>query len=104
MVPLLILKDVYKRQIEGLFNYIDPDGAEAKRLLDEGYKQDDWGVTLVKYADHYPNSNLLPGVKEGNVPPRYYWPIQFETLSKSDVYKRQIYHGTCLHCSFGLCA
>ena len=37
----------------------------------------------MKYADHYTNSNLLPGVKEGNVPPRYYWPIPFETLSKS---------------------
>lgn len=69
--------------IEGLFNYIDPDGAEAKKLLDEGYAKVDWGATLVKYADHYTNSNLLPGVKDGNVPPRYYWPIPFETLSKS---------------------
>ena len=69
--------------IEGLFNYIDPDGAEAKKLLDEGYAKVDWGATLVKYADHYTNSNLLPGVKDGNVPPRYYWRIPFETLSKS---------------------
>ncbi|MBV3124758.1 hypothetical protein KSU80_16485 [Phocaeicola dorei] len=81
--PVKVTGTDHNLAIEGLFNYIDPDGAEAKRLLDEGYTQDDWGVTLVKYADHYTNSNLLPGVKEGNVPPRYYWPIPFETLSKS---------------------
>ena len=81
--PVKVTGTDHNLAIEGLFNYIDPDGAEAKKLLDEGYTQDDWGVTLVKYADHYTNSNLLPGIKEGNVPPRYYWPIPFETLSKS---------------------
>lgn len=70
--------------IKGLFHYIDPQSAEAKALEDEGYAQSEWGITLVKYADHYTDSNLLPGVKEGNVPPRYYWPIPFETLSKSN--------------------
>lgn len=70
--------------IKGLFHYIDPESAEAKALEDEGYVKSDWGITLVKYADHYTDSNLLPGVKEGNVPPRYYWPIPFETLSKSN--------------------
>ena len=81
--PVKVTGTDHNLAIEGLFNYIDPNGTEAKKLFDEGYSKVDWGVTLVKYADHYTNSNLLPGVKEGNVPPRYYWPIPFETLSKS---------------------
>ena len=81
--PVKVTGTDHNLAIEGLFNYIDPNGTEAKKLFDEGYAKVDWGVTLVKYADHYTNSNLLPGVKEGNVPPRYYWPIPFETLSKS---------------------
>lgn len=69
--------------IKGLFEYIDPNGAEAKALEADGYTKTDWGATIVKYADHYCNSNLLPGVAAGNVPPRYYWPMPFEVLSKS---------------------
>lgn len=70
--------------IKGLFNYIDPKGAEAAALESNGYKKADWGSTIVKYASHYGDTNLLPGVKDGNNPPRYYWPIPFETLSKSN--------------------
>lgn len=70
--------------IKGLFNYIDPKGAEAAALESNGYKKADWGSTIVKYAVHYSDANLLTGVKDGNVPPRYYWPIPFETLSKSN--------------------
>lgn len=69
--------------IKGLFEYIDPDGAEAAALEADGYTRVNWGIDLVTYSDHYCNSNLLPGVKEGNVPPRYYWPMPFEVLSKS---------------------
>ncbi len=69
--------------IKGLFRYIDPEGAEAKSLEADGYVKTDWGADIVKYADHYCNSNLLPGVKSGSVPPRYYWPLPFEVLSKS---------------------
>ena len=69
--------------IKGLFKYIDPNSAEAAALIAEGYKKVNWGVDLVKYKDHYTDTNLLPGVKAGNVAPRFYWPMPFETLTMS---------------------
>ena len=59
--------------IKGLFKYIDPNSAEAAALIAEGYEKVNWGVDLVKYKDHYTDTNLLPGVKAGNVAPRFYW-------------------------------
>lgn len=70
--------------IEGLFEYIDPESERAKQLEADGYVKTDWGKGIVDNADHYCNSNLLPGVKAGNVPPRYYFPIPFEVLSHSN--------------------
>mgnify|MGYP003210390125 FL=1 len=49
----------------------------------EGYEKVNWGVDLVKYKDHYTDTHLLPGVKAGNVAPRFYWPMPFETLTMS---------------------
>ena len=69
--------------IKGLFKYIDPNSAEAAALIAEGYEKVNWGVDLVKYKDHYTDTNLLPGVKAGNVAPRFYWPMPFETLTMS---------------------
>ncbi|MBN2166472.1 MAG: RagB/SusD family nutrient uptake outer membrane protein [Marinilabiliaceae bacterium] len=39
--------------IEGLFNYIDPNGAEATALIADGYTKVDWGSDLVSYYDEY---------------------------------------------------
>lgn len=39
--------------IEGLFAYIDPDGAEAKALEADGYQKVEWGKTLTDYYDEY---------------------------------------------------
>lgn len=39
--------------IKGLFNYIDPDGTEAKALEADGYSKVEWGSTLVEYYDEY---------------------------------------------------
>lgn len=69
--------------IKGFFKYIDPNGAEAAALIAEGYEKVNWGVDLVKYKDHYTDTHLLPGVKAGNVAPRFYWPMPFETLTMS---------------------
>lgn len=69
--------------IKGLFKYIDPNGSEAAALIAEGYEKVNWGVDLVKYKEHYTDTNLLPGVKAGNVAPRLYWPMPFETLTMS---------------------
>ena len=50
-----------------------------KKLLLTRLCKVDWGANIAKYAlIIIMNSNLLPGVSDSNVPPRYYWPIPFE--------------------------
>ncbi|WP_078063483.1 RagB/SusD family nutrient uptake outer membrane protein [Bacteroides ihuae] len=39
--------------IKGLFEYIDPEGAEAAALVADGYTKVSWGAELVKYYDEY---------------------------------------------------
>ena len=39
--------------IKGLFNYIDPNGAEAAALEADGYAKVNWGADLVTYYDEY---------------------------------------------------
>lgn len=39
--------------IKGLFNYIDPNGAEAAALIADGYAMVDWGASLVNAYDEY---------------------------------------------------
>jgi hypothetical protein len=53
--------------IEGLFRYIDPNGAEAKALEKAGYKKVNWGVDIVKNHDQY-NELIYNGYEEGQPP------------------------------------
>ena len=39
--------------IKGLFEYIDPNGAEAKALEAEGYERQDWGAAIVANDNEY---------------------------------------------------
>lgn len=68
--------------IKGLFNYIDPNGAEAASLQSSGYAKTNWGIDIVNNATSY-DRNILSGITSAGDPPRYYWPIPFETISKS---------------------
>lgn len=70
--------------IQGLFEYIDPDGDEAKALEADGYEKTSWGIDIVTYSDHYCNSNLLSGVASGDVAPRYYWALPSEIITSSN--------------------
>lgn len=69
--------------IKGLFNYINPQSAEATSLINDGYQVVAWGSYLVEYENSYLR-NLLSGIKDANTPPRYFNPIPFETLSQSN--------------------
>ncbi len=69
--------------IKGLFNYINPNGSEATSLKAEGYKLTNWGIDLVNNETSY-DRNILSGIKTADEPPRYYYPIPFETISKSN--------------------
>lgn len=69
--------------IQGLFSYINPSGTTASTLVTGGYKKVNWGVDLVTNATVY-NSNMLSAVVTADQPPRYYWPMPSETISKSN--------------------
>ena len=72
--------------IKGLFNYIDPNGAEATALVAAGYKKTAWGANITAYEDQYTN-NIFKGYTDAyysaGVPPRYLLPLSAETISKS---------------------
>lgn len=69
--------------IQGLFRYIDPNGAEAAALQAAGYVKTKWGIDIVNNYASY-KTNILSGITSAGDPPRYYWPIPFETISKSN--------------------
>lgn len=75
--------------IEGLFEYIDPDGEKAAELEAEGYKKTNWGIDMVSGKSQLWDYNILSGIEKSDVP-RYFQPIPFETLQQS---KGQITNG-----------
>ncbi|GAB6010339.1 RagB/SusD family nutrient uptake outer membrane protein [Dysgonomonas reticulitermitis] len=68
--------------IKGLFNYIDPNGTEAASLIADGYVLTNWAIDIVDNETSY-DRNILSGIKTTQDPPRYFYPIPFETISKS---------------------
>ncbi|QKJ30684.1 RagB/SusD family nutrient uptake outer membrane protein [Mucilaginibacter mali] len=68
--------------IQGLFRYINPSSAEATALQAAGYTKTNWGVDMANAVTVY-QRNILSGITSAGDPPRIYWPIPSETLSKS---------------------
>ncbi|WP_448702373.1 RagB/SusD family nutrient uptake outer membrane protein [Mucilaginibacter sp. AW1-3] len=68
--------------IQGLFRYINPLSAEATTLQAAGYVKTDWGIALANAVTVY-QRNILSGITSAGDPPRIYWPIPSETISKS---------------------
>nr|MCR4823963.1 RagB/SusD family nutrient uptake outer membrane protein [Bacteroidales bacterium] len=75
--------------IEGLFEYIDPDGAEAAALEAAGYKKCDWGSNMVKEKGTLWDYNMLSGIDYCSVPMVYH-PLPLTTIQQS---KGQITNG-----------
>jgi SusD family. len=73
-----VIGTAHNLAIQGLFTYIDPNGSSVP----SGYTKTNWGVDIVSNATII-YSNLLPGITTTDEPPRYYWPIPYETISKS---------------------
>lgn len=71
--------------IAGLFT----DKIDTTDLKSKGYIKTSWGIDIVNNAASY-NRNILSGITSPTDPPRYYWPIPFETISKS---KGQVTNG-----------
>ena len=68
--------------IEGLFEYIDPDGEKAKALEADGYKKVEWASKMVSEKGTLWDYNMLSGIDLSDVP-LYYHPIPRETLDQS---------------------
>ena len=68
--------------IKGLFDYIDPNSELAKSLESEGYKKTRWAIDIVNNESSF-DRNIISGIKTAQDPPRYFFPIPFETVSKS---------------------
>jgi starch-binding outer membrane protein, SusD/RagB family len=68
--------------IEGLYRYIDPSGAEAASLESAGYVKTNWGIDIVNNFSSYQH-NILSGITSATDPPRLYFPIPSETITKS---------------------
>lgn len=72
--------------IKGLFNYIDPNGAEAAALVAAGYKKTNWGINIVTNEQQYTTS-IFKGYPDAyyaaGVPPRYLFAIPSITINQS---------------------
>jgi hypothetical protein len=72
--------------IKGLYNYIDPAGAEAKALVADGYTRVNWGITVWNDANAKAmlNAAILDGVvgRETNAP-RYFHPMPLTVIDQS---------------------
>ena len=69
--------------IQGLFTNID--ATIATTLQGQGYVKTNWGINIISSAATIAayDRNILSGITSPNDPPRYYWPIPSETISKS---------------------
>ena len=75
--------------IEGLFEYIDPEGAEAAALEADGYTKTDWAIGMVKEKNGLWDYNMLSGIDNSDVP-LYFHPLPLTTLQQS---KGQVTNG-----------
>jgi hypothetical protein len=77
-----VVGSAHNLAIQGLFRYISPGGVEATALQAAGYTKTNWGIDLANAATVY-QRNILSGITSAGDPPRIYWPIPSETLTKS---------------------
>jgi hypothetical protein len=72
--------------IKGLYNYIDPDDAEAEALEADGYEKRNWGINILTDVDEGRDiyDRILDGVKDReNKAPRYFHPMPLTVISQS---------------------
>ena len=73
--------------IKGLYNYIDPDGAEAAALEADGYTRRNWGIDILNEIEAGRNiwdRHILDGVVgRENKAPRYFHPMPLPVIDQS---------------------
>tara|TARA_R110000868_G_scaffold83515_3_gene235671 strand:+ start:8595 stop:10670 length:2076 start_codon:yes stop_codon:yes gene_type:complete len=72
--------------IQGLYEYIDPNGARAAALVADGYVQSPWGANIIANESQY-TSDIFKGYPDSyysaGEPPRYMRAIPYTTLAAS---------------------
>lgn len=68
--------------IQGLFEYIDPNGTKAAELVADGYTKANWGKDIVDNEKEY-NEYIFCGIKD-NEPPIYLLPINPVQIASSN--------------------
>jgi starch-binding outer membrane protein, SusD/RagB family len=80
--------------IMGLYEYIDPAGAEAAALEAAGYKKTNWGIDIVNNEDNL-TAKIIFGYSDAFIaagyPPRYPRAVPSETILKSNGLITQAY-------------
>ena len=74
--------DKHNLAIKGLFEYIDPQGAEAAALEADGYTKVDWAIGMVNGKAGLWDYNMLSGIDKCSVP-RHYHPLPLITIQQS---------------------
>lgn len=72
--------------IKGLYEYIDPNGAEAAALEADGYQKQEWGIRVWNdvNAKAMFNAAILDGVVgRENMAPRYFHPLPVTVIDQS---------------------
>ena len=87
-----VVGEKHNLAIEGLFEYIDPAGEEAKALEADGYKKTDWAIGMVKEKANMWDYNMLSGIDDSDVP-LYFHPLPLTTIQQS---KGQVTNGYSL--------
>lgn len=82
IVASVVKGTTHNLAIEGLFEYIDPDGERAAALEADGYTKEEWGYGMVAEKDNLWDYNMLSGIDISEVP-LYFHPIPLETLQQS---------------------
>ena len=82
-VASIVVGTEHNLAIKGLYEYIDPNGAEAAALEADGYTKQNWGIDIVAGKDQLWDYNILSGITLTDVP-LYFHPIPATTISQSE--------------------
>jgi hypothetical protein len=70
--------------VKGLFEYIDPDGTEAKALEAEGYVRTDWGKEIIDKQDNIDAYyTYVYNGYESKTPPIYMFPMHGDVIKQN---------------------
>ena len=70
--------------VKGMFEYIDPDGAEAKALEADGYVRTDWGKEIIDKQDNIDAYyTYIYNGYESKTPPIYMFPMHGDVIKQN---------------------